>query len=557
MKLCIPLVYSLVLAGSLGAQPGGITRLSPPPALTGNGLVEGTVINEITHVPVRKAQVTLGSANAPPAVTDATGRFAFRNLGPGMYWLQASHPLFPQPARVTQSRPLSVTLGQDEQKHDLVIALTPGATISGRVSDEDGKPLAGCSVQALGFQLGQPDRKLSAWNSATSDSRGQYRISALPSGRYYLMVQCQQTLPAPHPLIRTGPDVDLPQQRYTLEFYPSPPEVSGAGRFTLAAGAELRSIDFQVRATPAVTVRGRFGGDLEALRHNTWVQLVPRDPLIGSILQYGCMVDARQNTFRIEAVPPGRYTLIAVAQDEARAYQAKIPIDVGAQTPVPVELAFLSGSSFTGSIEFEGDQPQTLENAQVRLMPMDSPSYSPTPFSKVDKDRTFALSGVLPGRWRMQVENVMGYVKNLMVGDRPESPHGFNIGPGPGGVMRIVIGVKLAQIEGTVTGNKPEGATNLWLMTVPDDPDQIAEGRISVTAVEGGGHFTLTGLEPGKYRLYAFAGIEPSAVQQNPGVLKPLEDRGVRLKVEEGAQATAQVQIIPIGELLQAIQEQE
>ena len=151
----------------------------------------------------------------------------------------------------------------------------------------------------------------------------------------------------------------------------------------------------------------------------------------------------------------------------------------------------------------------------------------------------------------------MGYVKSFTVGDRPESPHGFNIGLGSGGSMRIVVGVKLAQIEGTVAGTKPEGANNLWLMAVPDDPDQIAEGRISVTAVEGGDHFTLTGLEPGRYRLYAFAGIEPSAVQQNPGVLKALEDRGVRLDVEEGARATAQVQIIPIGELLQAIQEQE
>jgi hypothetical protein len=55
-----------------------------------------------------------------------------------------------------------------------------------------------------------------------------------------------------------------------------------------------------------------------------------------------------------------------------------------AETPVPMELAFLSGSSFTGSIEFEGDQPQILENTQVRLMPMDSPFYSPSPFAKVD-----------------------------------------------------------------------------------------------------------------------------------------------------------------------------
>lgn len=60
--------------------------------------------------------------------------------------------------------------------HDLVIGLTPGATISGSVLDEDGKPLAACGVQALEVQLGQPDRKLSARNSAASDSRGQYQI---------------------------------------------------------------------------------------------------------------------------------------------------------------------------------------------------------------------------------------------------------------------------------------------------------------------------------------------------------------------------------------------
>ena len=241
MKRCIPLACALALAGRIVAQQVMITRLPQPQTLTGNGLIEGTVINEITHEPVRKAQVMLGSANAPPAVTDATGRFVFRNLGPGTYWLQASHSLFPQPTRVMQGRPLNITLGQDEQKHDLVIALTPGATISGSVFDADGKPLAGCYVQSLEFQLGQPTRKLSARNSATSDSRGRYRISGLPSGRYYLMVQCQQTFPAPHPLIRTGPDVDLPQQRYTLEFYPSPPDASGGGRFTLRCARRRQS----------------------------------------------------------------------------------------------------------------------------------------------------------------------------------------------------------------------------------------------------------------------------------------------------------------------------
>ena len=156
MRTCILLACALALASSVAAQPVVITSVQQPPSPTGNGSVEGTVINEITREPVRKAQVTLGSANAPPAVTDATGRFAFRNLGPGSYWLQASHPLFPEPTRVMQGRPVSITLGQDEQKHDLVIALTPGAAIGGSVLDDDGKPLVGCNVQDWNFSLANP-----------------------------------------------------------------------------------------------------------------------------------------------------------------------------------------------------------------------------------------------------------------------------------------------------------------------------------------------------------------------------------------------------------------
>src|ERR1700726_4107081 len=107
MRTCIPLACLLAWAASAAGQPVVITGSFQPASPTGNGSVEGMVINEITREPVRKAQVTVGSANAPPAVTDATGRFAFRNLGPGTFWPQASHPLFPQPTSVMQAHPLN------------------------------------------------------------------------------------------------------------------------------------------------------------------------------------------------------------------------------------------------------------------------------------------------------------------------------------------------------------------------------------------------------------------------------------------------------------------
>ncbi len=555
MKLWAPLACAYVFAECLAAQPVviGMRQASSP---TGNGLIEGTVVNEITQEPVKKAQVTL-SANAGPVVTDGTGRFVFRNLAPGVYWLQAWHPLFPQATGAIARRPLNVTLGPDEQKRDLVIALTPGATISGSIFDEDRKPLAGCNVQAMEFQPGQPERRLSGRSSAVSDSRGQYRLYGLPSGRYYLMVQCQ-TLPAPHPLMRAGPDVDLPQQRYTPEFYPGPPDASGAGRLVLAAGADLRGIDFQVQATQTVTLRGRFSGDLEALRHNPWVQLIAHDPLMDNIIQYGGTVDIRRGTFRIEAVPPGIYTLVGVALDEARAYQAKIPINIGSEAPAPIDMAFLAGSTFIGSVQAASDQPQTPNAIQVRLIPLDFPAYGQGPYSKLEKDGTFTLSGVMPGRWRLQLENATGYVKSFMLGDQPASPYGFTVGPGAGGVMRIVMGAKFAQIGGVLTGAKSENADNVWLMSVPDDPDRIAAGQISIMPIGADGHFTMVGgIEPGKYRLYGSAGVEPWAIQQHLGVLKAIENWGVQIDAEEGAQLTVEVPAIPIEELLQAIREQE
>ncbi|HLN04146.1 MAG TPA: carboxypeptidase regulatory-like domain-containing protein [Bryobacteraceae bacterium] len=547
-----PLIL-LVLAANLGAQTVKIDLPQPQATFpTGNSSIEGAVINEVTQAPVRQAQVTI-SANAPPAVTDSTGRFAFRNLAPGTYWLQADHPLFSRSARAA-ARPLNITLGQDEQKRDVVIPLTPGATITGTVLDEDKKPMEGCNVQAFRFQPGQTGRELNGAQSASTDTRGQYRIYGLPGGRYYLMAQCHKTLLAPHPLMRIGPDTDLPQMRYSVEFLPGTPDSTASGRLTVAAGADLQSVDFQMHATATVTVHGRLSGDSEALQHNPWVQLVPRDHVLNNVIQYTGRVDTRRSTFRIDAVPPGSYTLLAIANSNEHGYQAQIPVDIGAEPPEPIVMTFLPGASFTGSIEVAGDQPQPIPSAMIRFIPLNWPVYS-QPYAKIENGK-FTISGVMPGRWRLEVDNVQGYVKSFTIGDQPVSPYGFNVGPASGGAMRIVMGDHTAQIEGTVTGERPEGAS-LWLMVVPEDPDRIAASRFWTTGLDGSGHFMLNGVEPGKYRLFALAGVEPWTIQQNFSLLKAIADRGVQLELDEGAKATAQVEITPSEEITRVIQEQE
>ena len=279
---------------------------------------------------------------------------------------------------------------------------------------------------------------------------------------------------------------------------------------------------------------------------------------MSNILQYGANVNTRNNSFRITAVPPGSYTLVARAQGDPQAYESEVPIDVGPEAPTPVEIDFLPGSNFTGSIEMPHEPPeQPSANVGIHLLPADRSTYIQWPHANVAKDGTFAFTGVMPGRWRLQVDGLPGYVKSFTIGDQPVSPYGFNIAPASGGAMRIVMGNQTAQVEGTVSGSPPEGAGNLWVMVVPEDADRIAAGRLSINGADGNGHFVINGIEPGKYRIYALAGVEPWTIQQNPAVLQAISEHGVQLDLEEGAHATAQVEVAPTEEISKLMQEQE
>jgi hypothetical protein len=561
-------------ATRLAAQlPGAASGTSA----RGQGVIEGTVINEATREPVRGAQIVVGSeAGVPAGVSDANGHFTFRNLPPGTYFLVAQHPEFPLiTTGLAASHPLTITLMPDEQQRGLVIGLTPGGSITGRILNEDGKPVAGCHTQALQYAPGQSGSALYGPQSATSDRQGEYRIRGLAKGHYYVAVQCADAIPVAHlaansaahsaahsaapPATQRGSDGEAPKQKYAMEFYPDSPEFASAARLMIEAGASVSGIDFRLRPTSTVTVRGRLTGDPDALRRNLRVMLEPRDAALTSLLHYPATVDTRTGEFRIENVPAGAYTLVATAYEPGHSYHAKdfVGIGSGSAALAPIELPLIPGSVFSGSVEMEGGQPAP-ENVRIVLTPLDAENIGPAPEAKVEKDGTFSISGILPGRWRLELGSATGYLKSLSVGGQEVPASTFTVVPGAGGEIRIVIGTKLAQVEGGVDGMRPEDAGGTWLVLAPEGADTIATERLLYTSVDRAGRFHMSGLAPGRYRLYALAGAGAlTAFRQNPRVLRVIALRGKSVDLEAGGRATVQVNIMPVEELAQALQEVE
>ena len=146
-------------------------------------------------------------------LTDAQGRFVFRNLPKGTYSLMATiggSGYSPSGFIVTglghqigayldgsygQRRPggpsQSIDLAEGERIGDAVIRLWKGGAISGRVFDEAGEPLVDVAVAAV--QRGA-DGRLYTGPTDRTDDRGAYRIATLKPGSYLVVVPQTQLL---------------------------------------------------------------------------------------------------------------------------------------------------------------------------------------------------------------------------------------------------------------------------------------------------------------------------------------------------------------------------
>jgi len=174
----------LILVGAIALQT---------PVSQQTGSIEGIVIRAGSNDPLAKATVELagGGASAQTTATESDGRFFFRNLPPGSYRINVTRDGF-APAEYGQrwqggpGVPIRLNAGQPVAP--VQIPLAAAASISGRVSDSNGKPLANAQVQALKSRFHGELRVLLPVQQVRTTATGEFRLYWLPAGRYYVNV---------------------------------------------------------------------------------------------------------------------------------------------------------------------------------------------------------------------------------------------------------------------------------------------------------------------------------------------------------------------------------
>jgi uncharacterized surface anchored protein len=181
----------------------------------------------------------------------------------------------------------------------------------------------------------------------------------------------------------------------------------------------------------------------------------------------------------------------------------------------------------------------------VQLTPTEGMAFN-IPRATTKSDGTFVVENVSPDKYRIVAVNLPSgtWLKSIRAGDREVQDTGLDLSSGNVGQIQIVLGLGGAQIDGGVQDAQQHAAAGsmVTLLSDPYKADRYDLNRIATT--DQNGHFSLTGIPPGEYRLYAWEDIEPGAYT-DPEFLKPHEGKATKLSLKNKGQEQVTLVQIP------------
>ena len=359
---------------------------------------------------------------APPSVlegevkygrTGADGKFSFRDLKEGKYRLVAvrvGSALYPVEygQRNLKQRGLNFPIAAGESKKDIRLEMTPTGVITGRVVDEDRRPMGHVVVMALAIQYLRGERNAYIERTVLTDEHGDYRIYWLGPGSYYVAavyedpqrrtIDMAPTAPPGRTLFRhraTSPvvsrqvmaDGSTVEEAYAVVYFGATTDLRNATPVEVRAGETLAGADIPMGAGKVQThhIRGTvILGDTGQIAAGAEVLVIPRQQRPNALIVQGTTNAA--GAFDLGGVLPDSYFVVVSAQLSTLARVsggptpsveffvgasthalAIFPIDVGNSDIDNVRIVTTGGYTLSGHVSIEGKSARESESDLARM----------------------------------------------------------------------------------------------------------------------------------------------------------------------------------------------
>lgn len=506
----------LVLTINAHAQ---VSSAVVPPA---TGVINGHVTTggqSLAGVAITLQPFDLSTAKTPlpRAVTNEEGNYHLGGVPEGRYVVRPTAPAFvviggpdadKAGTRMSSGLGLSgfvVTVARGDVLGGIDFALEAGGVITGRVTDDAGRPVVALSVDCE--PVNEQGQTTGASSNFPTDDRGIYRIYGLPTGRYLVSVSDFGRFPPRH-------------DRRT--FYPDTTDQKRATVVQVTAGSESTGIDIRLghtRLTYVITGR-----------------LITQDsgkPVSGVSINFSGWNDGRQGfattdpngMFKIEDCVLGSYVVkISTTGGPTQGYYSDpLTIQVSDADVTDVEISAIRGVSVSGNVIVSDTNNPVIINAlsqssmtATNLQPGLRGSDRVAGATPIGPTGRFEFTGLRPGRMELRPGNLPEGYTFLRV-ERDGSPvrDGLALSAGERVTgLRVLVAYGTGSISGQI---KVEGGvlpTRMnWLLSIRRAD---GDGEVSSQMIDARGQFWVKNLAPGLYEITAEAdyvevpGVTPS-----------------------------------------------
>ena len=566
------LIVQVVLDGTGSAvKEARVTVVSfplPPPASTKPSAIDRQSAGSNSEGPFPRDVVTATHGVERSGMTDRSGTVQFDKLPGGFYSVAATPPSGLARAGLASSTQCELREGNQVK---VVVALTRGAVISGRLFDEEGDPVTGASIQVLRQKaIVGGSRTSGNYGAQPTNDLGQFRVWGLAAGDYLVSATWNVTPSADGPTPREG---NLPT------FFPGVAAVSAARPVTVRAGQESGGIDFPL-------VRGRLGAVVVRVTDSSGILTTPSSAPFSNVMLSS--IGGNQNahfsgggasyradgSFLISNVPPGDYYVSAMITrpnvSNGLREGAYLPVSVNGDE-VTVDLQTNLGASISGRVVVERraaagqTRPAILRVAPVISGGAFVTGYAAQQSVPVRPDGTFELSG-LRGPVQLTVVGGQGALKSAFrgatdIGGIPLELRGTERIDG----IVITLTEETGTIDCQVTDEHGEAVPGALFVVFPDDSSRLwpsspfvrsgtgprpitgsnapasAAGALAALPKPPGG-FTLRNVAPGRYAAIA---LPPDVgFQPDRELLLRLRELATSVVVVAGQTTTAQLRLV-------------
>ena len=531
--------FLLVAAFAALAQHGAATKYH----------IRGTVVNAITGDPIPSAQLTVAEAQhtIPIANVIATekGQFSFENLPPGKYSVFAGARGFVgQHFEQHENFWTGIVIGPEIDSGHVIFKLSPDASITGTVLDEENEPVRNAPVKLFRTALSNGRTTTELAQQTTADDRGVYLLSHLQPGAYFVAVTAR---PWYAQSFGTGPVSDQTQfaggdssqeqasqpefdVAYPVTFYPGTPDFNAATSITLKPGDRTVA---GIGLTPVSALHVRVTGfEQGAVSANLFQQIGD------SRLQIQAPITTtdKGETY-ISGIAPGQFDLALqswgrtpYSRESQMMISDNAQIDVAETTALP---------ALSGNVVLDSGKPLPKGTFLVFRNTKFGQSFG-APVSEEGKFEVVG-QGILPGEY----EIFAGGIPNALV--RSLSAEGaavtglqLELKPGETVNLTVILSLGSGRIDGTAMrdGNPVSGA---MIVLVPQDIEHNST-LVRRDQSDSDGTFTLFGVLPGKYTIVALEGGW-DLQWINPGVLQPYLADGTLTDVQAKGNYKIEVQV--------------